>query len=160
MVQYCCCGGVFWIYITAALKNLCKKAFFWPFQLNSSVRNGGNPMVYGLKNWYTHGLPADTWFMHFWWVLLEIFNILLAWVGPSDWLQASITRCSSACVWGTPMVRGSFFSLGRDLSAEPSSFVLSQTVREEIFYWSPAQLKSIAYPIFHGMIMLCDVMEK
>ena len=69
--------------------------------------------------------------MHFWWVLLELFNILLAWVGPSDWHQASITGYSSACVWGTPMVRGLFFSLGSDLSAKPSTFTLGQLVREE-----------------------------
>ena len=88
-------------------------------------------MVYGSKNSYTHVLSADTWFMHFWWVLLELFNIMWAWVGPSDWLQASITGYSSACVWGTPMVRGLFFSLGSDLSAKPSTFTLGQLVREE-----------------------------
>ena len=88
-------------------------------------------MFYGSKNSYTHNLTADTWFMHFWWVLLELFNILLAWVGPSDWLQASITGYSSACVWGTPMVRGLFFSLGSDLSAKPSTFTLGQLVREK-----------------------------
>ena len=88
-------------------------------------------MFYGLKNSYTHNLTADTWFMHFWWVLLELFNIMWAWVGPSDRHQASITGYSSACVWGTPMVRGLFFSLGSDLSAKPSTFTLGQLVREK-----------------------------
>ena len=69
--------------------------------------------------------------MHFWWVLLELFNILLAWVRPSGRHQASITGYSSACVWGTPMVRGLFFSLGSDLSAKPSTFTLGQLVREK-----------------------------
>ena len=65
MVHYGCYDGYLWADIRATLKNLCKKALFWPFQLNKSVKNGGSPMFYGLKNSYTHNLTADTWFMHF-----------------------------------------------------------------------------------------------
>ena len=87
-------------------------------------------MVYGLKNSYTLNLTADTWFMHFWWVLLEKINIMLAWVGVSDRLQARIIGYESACVWGTAMVGCSKNSLGSQLLAEPSSFTLGQTVWE------------------------------
>ena len=48
-------------------------------------------------------------------------------MGPSDWVQASIIVCSSACVRDTAAVGGLKFSLCSEDSAEPSTFALCRS---------------------------------